>query len=67
MSLRTALTIASLVIAVKAVLIGFSWRGRCALMGQCGPVSAWYLITIAVIGVLILVAVFVAYRRTNGR
>jgi len=43
MRLRTAVALAAIVVALKAVLIGVVARGRCELIGCCGDGTAWYI------------------------
>ena len=43
MRLRTAVALAAIVVALKAVLIGVVARGRCELIGRCGDGTAWYI------------------------
>ena len=43
MRLRTAVALAAIVVALKAVLIGVVARGRCELIGRCGDGTAWYV------------------------
>ncbi|MFY9922686.1 MAG: hypothetical protein WAL26_30495 [Mycobacterium sp.] len=43
MRTRTALSLATTIVALKAVLIGVVARGRCEMMGRCGDGTAWYV------------------------
>jgi hypothetical protein len=65
MRLRTAVAIASIIVALQAVLIGVVARGRCELIGRCGDGTAWYVgsgIAAAVLLVLLVVAIADARR-----
>lgn len=42
MRTRTAVALAAIVVALKAVLIGVVARGRCELIGRCGDGTAFY-------------------------
>jgi hypothetical protein len=60
MRLRTAVAFASIVVALKAVIIGVAARGRCEIIGRCGDGTAWYVgsgIAAAILLVLLVVAI----------
>jgi hypothetical protein len=60
MRIRTAVALAAIVVALKAVLIGVVARSRCEMMDRCGDGSAWYVGSAAaalVLGVLLVVAI----------
>ena len=59
MRLRTAVALAAIVVALKAVIIGVVARGRCELIGRCGDGTAWYVgsgIAAAILLALLVVA-----------
>jgi hypothetical protein len=65
MRVRTAVTLAAIIVALQAVLIGVVARGRCELIGRCGDGTAWYVgsgIAAAVLLVLLVVAIADARR-----
>ena len=60
MRLRTAVALAAIVVALKAVLIGVVARGRCELIGRCGDGTAWYVgsaIAAAILLALLVLAI----------
>lgn len=65
MRVRTAVAIASIIVALQAVLIGVVARGRCELIGRCGDGTGWYVgsgIVAAVLLVLLVVTIIDARR-----
>jgi hypothetical protein len=63
MRLRTAVALAAIVVALKAVLIGVVARGRCELIGRCGDGTAWYVgsgIAAAILLGLLVIAIAIA-------
>lgn len=70
MRTRTAVVLAAIVVALKAVLIGVAARGRCELIGACGDGTAWYGfsgVTAVILGVLLVITIVVARREVLSR
>jgi hypothetical protein len=70
MRTRTAVALAAIVVALKAVLIGVVARGRCEMMGGCGDGTAWYAacgVAALVLGVLLAVTIADARREVLTR
>ena len=65
MRVRTAVTLATIVVALQAVLIGVVARRRCEIIGRCGDGTGWYVgsgVAAAVLVVLLVVAIAEARR-----
>ncbi len=65
MRVRTAVTLAAIVVALQAVLIGAVARRRCELIDRCGDGTGWYVGSgvAAVVLVVLLVATIAEARR----
>jgi hypothetical protein len=67
MRVRTAVALMTIVVGLKAVLIGVVARGRCEITGRCGDGTAWYVgsgIAAAVLLVMVVITIADA-RRTS--
>jgi hypothetical protein len=68
MRLRTAVALAAIVVALKAVLIGVVARGRCEMMARCGDGTGWYVgLGLAAVALAVLLVITVAGVRRGGR
>ena len=59
------MALVSIVVALKAVVIGAVARGRCEMIGRCGDGTAWYVgcvVAAAILGVMLVIAIVGARR-----
>jgi hypothetical protein len=65
MPVRLALALVSIILGLKAVLIGIAARGRCEIIARCGDGTAWYVgsgIAAAVLVILLVITILAARR-----
>ncbi len=62
------MALVTIVVALKAVLVGAVARGRCELIGRCGDGTAWYFGSgIAAVALVMLLVLTIADARRSDR